>query len=180
MTFRTKLGRCPKCMKTSFLAAAAAWAVALALASMPTVPSIGAAIWAVPAVLTLLWIGHLASFAGRATRGAFRRAEDEERIRGASASAMIRWPRRRFLLTFAKMLVIAAAATALPFRAMAQDCSCADPECTCPPDAPDCYINPARQESFCCAYGDVGCSSPLLSWCCPNGSNCYGDNGECY
>ena len=176
----TKLGRCPRCMKTSFLVAAAAWALALAIASMPTPQPIGILVWVVSAACTMLWIGHLAAFATRAKRGAFRKAGDEARIRGKSAAAMVRWPRRRFVLTFAKTFLVAALATSFPLKLMAQSCSCSEPDCTCPPDAPNCFINPALQESFCCGYEDTGCASPLLSWCCPNGTNCYGDNGECY
>ncbi|MBI2719666.1 MAG: DUF3624 family protein [Rhizobiales bacterium] len=175
-----KLGRCPKCMRTSFLFAAGSWIVVLAVSRVPIFPPIAALIWIVPICFTLLWIGHLAAFAKRSAQGALHRGRDEARGRGHVAAAAANWPRRRFLFFFVKAFVFAAVATAFPVNAMAQSCSCSDPNCTCPPNQPNCFINPARQESFCCSSGDTGCGSPLLSWCCPNGTNCYGDNGNCY
>jgi hypothetical protein len=177
--FGRKLGRCPTCMKTSFLAAAAAWLLALGVATQ-TSSAAGTVVWLAPVAFTMLWIAHLAAFAGRATRGAFQKAQERDRRLGRPAATPTRRSRRRFVLHFARTFAIAAVATSIPLRLQAQSCSCADADCFCPAEYPNCFINPATQESFCCAYGDTGCGSPLLSWCCPNGTNCYGDNGECY
>ena len=172
-----KLGHCPKCMRTSFLAAALATAVGFLSWTLEFPPPIDTVILAVAAGLVSLWFSHLLAFAGRAVRGALAKAVLPPT---APADHMRRWPRRRFLLLFVKAFAFAGIASMLPRGAAAQTCSCDQPDCTCPSNAPNCFINPARQESFCCAYGDTGCSSPLLNWCCPNATNCYGDNGACY
>lgn len=172
-----KLGHCPKCMRTSFLAAAMATAVGLAGLVLQIPPPLDTVILVAAAGLVGLWLAHLLAFAGRAVRGAMTRMIQPPLVPGDD---MRRWPRRRFLLLFAKAFAFAGFASMLPRGATAQTCSCDQPDCTCPPGAPNCFINPSRGESFCCAYGDTGCSSSLLNWCCPNGTNCYGDNGACY
>ena len=166
-----RLGQCPKCMRSAFRAAAAAWVVAAAVGLSVGADRI-ALLLPVPAALTLLWLAHLGVFAWRSAVSAPLAVLAREA--GPAAA------RRAFLLFFLRAFSVAALATALPARVMAQGCSCSDPDCSCPQDQPDCYINPARGESFCCSSGDVGCASPSLSWCCPNGTNCYGDNGSCY
>ena len=171
-----KLGHCPKCMRTSFLAAVMTTALSLASLLLQIPPPLDAVILVAAVGLVGLWLAHLFAFADRAVRGAMTKA-----VQPLSAPDDMRhWPRRRFLLLFAKAFAFAGFASMLPLGAAAQTCSCDQADCTCPASHPNCFINPSRGESFCCAYGDTGCSSSLLNWCCPNGTNCYGDNGACY
>jgi hypothetical protein len=172
-----KLGHCPKCMRTSFLAAAAAVTACCMNRALELPPPLVMAGTAIAAGLVSLWLAHLLAFAGRAAQGAVARAVLPPATPGMEVQS---WPRRRLLFLFAKAFVFAGIASMLPRSAAAQTCSCDQADCTCPAEAPNCFINPSRGESFCCAYGDTGCSSSLLSWCCPNGTNCYGDNGQCY
>ena len=104
----TKLGRCPRCMRQSFMAAFAAWGLVLAISLVASKPVF------MPVVLAAaLWLAHLATFARRAALTARR----------ASPSQAPALSRRQFLPIFVRVFVAAALLTALPagMRALADD-----------------------------------------------------------
>jgi hypothetical protein len=61
------------------------------------------------------------------------------------------------------------------------NCDCYnDPShCRCAPPTTHCNFNPRRGESFCCAENANGCSGAHSSWCCPQGSTCGPEEGQC-
>lgn len=69
---RSKLGRCPACMRASFLGASLSWTVvallflALPLGSLPVIAAIGVA-----SFFSVLWLLHMIVFARRRTRATF-------------------------------------------------------------------------------------------------------------
>jgi len=147
------LGRCPQCMSTSFFATAISAAIALLSVLALDLVIIGATLSAAALAFGMLWIAHLAVYSSRATALVADRS------------------RRRFVATFAKTFFLTALVTVSP-RLLAQSCDC-------PPQYPKCVFNPARNEYWCCGANTVGCASPKQTWCCPPGSNCYGDDGRC-
>lgn len=164
----TRLGRCRACMRTAFLFAA----VSLLTAAAITAAGLGAPLlifgWTAAVVLTMLWLGHIVVFSSRAVRA----------LPGMPDGADL--PRRRLLLAFLRTLIFAAAVTSLPRSLRAQSCNCAtDSECYCPPDFPQCILNPSTGEAICCGANTIGCAGPTLTWCCPPGSNCYGTDAQC-
>ncbi len=160
------LGRCPRCMRQSFVFMLGAWGLALALpfaTSSPT-PAVASAIAA--ASLTLLWLGHLAAFALRAAGNG---APAMRGMTGApSPSDSPVQPRRRFMLAFTKAAAFAALATAFPLGTVfAQTCPCAAPlKCCFSFDAK--YYDCAPSDAMCCGH-------PTNPWHCNSGSSCNGD-----
>jgi hypothetical protein len=106
------LGRCPVCIRAAFLAALAAWLAALCLLAMrPAAPLADAALL-LAAGASLLWLSHLAAFAGRAAR-----------CRAASATlsadgTVERPSRREALAVFARAFAYAAVMSALALRSL--------------------------------------------------------------
>ena len=160
-----KLGRCPRCMRQSLLAASAGLVLALALTVLAPAPLLVAIGWIAAFALAALWVAHVVAFSARA---AIAGRDGAERKRAD------RWQRRKFLEVFAKTLLLVAAATVFPvtFRAASAD------ECSCPQVAlPNGVFNTARQECACCASNQVGCTSAKKTWCCDKGHDCQGDDG---
>jgi hypothetical protein len=129
VTFITDaLGRCPKCMRTSFLAAISSSVFAIAITVMANYPSVVAMSWIAAVALVGLWIAHLVAYSVRAT--AFRIAIPE----GQGATFL---SRREIFPTFFRALGAMALTTALPAAtAFAQsrcDCSkCRSDQKCCP------------------------------------------------
>ncbi len=72
---RSKLGRCPSCMKLSFVSAVATWAALGALASLRAADPLLIAMSAVALAFTVLWLLHIGTFVRRQThRAATERA----------------------------------------------------------------------------------------------------------
>ncbi|HTC17689.1 MAG TPA: hypothetical protein VK690_01100 [Stellaceae bacterium] len=161
-----RLGRCSRCMRQSFLAAAGGLALACALTMLAPAPFMIAGGWIAAFALAALWLAHIAAFSARAAIAGRKAA-------ARSRSAAGPWQRRRFLGAFAKTLLLVAAATLFPvsFRAASAD------ECSCPQVAlPNGVFNSARQECTCCAANQVGCTSAKKTWCCDKGHDCQGDD----
>ncbi len=89
-----KLGRCPRCMRSSFAAAVIAWACTLIAARALAWPAIEIALAGAAAGLTVLWFAHFAAFAHRATREAARHPRDK--VDGEAGDAV---PSRRRAFT---------------------------------------------------------------------------------
>ena len=112
--FLRRIGTCPKCMRESFLAAAASWvaclAAGLAGAGFGTyLPLAAGSI--VAGLLTLLWLVHLVVFAVRALPGSGGAPDSVAPVAGATMH------RRAFVLRFASVVLGAAMATGLGRRA---------------------------------------------------------------
>lgn len=131
--FRMKLdrhlGRCPKCMRQSFLAAAAAWGLAATLWLVNAMGIVMLAAMAAALGATLLWLAHLAAYAVRAAR--------------ATADAPLE-SRRRFASNLLKAAGAMAIITALPGTALADNC---------------CDCSKCSSQQVCCktANGCCGC-----------------------
>jgi hypothetical protein len=104
------LGRCPKCMRTSFLAAISSLVVALAVTLITDFPFITSFAWTTAAVLIGLWIAHLVAFALRASAAA-RSVPNE--VVDASLKVQHR-SRREIVPMFCRALAFAALVTTLP------------------------------------------------------------------
>lgn len=171
-----QLGRCSRCMRTAFIAAAAGIVVAAVATALSPV-LIAAISWLVAAMLTALWLAHVWMFTSRSVRATAIRDG------GGSITAQQAdlWPRRRVLAAFIRVLIFSALARFIPRNARAEDCNCySDQDCSCPPDFPNCVFNPTTGEAICCGPNSPGCAGPTQTWCCPPGSNCYGTEGQCY
>ena len=106
------LGRCPKCMRQSFIFMLGAWAAALVAASVTDSPAPVIAAATLASGATVLWLAHITAFALGAA-GSANNSENkalERRILAGLASQQ----RRQFIASFAKVFVLGAAATALP------------------------------------------------------------------
>jgi hypothetical protein len=159
------LGRCPRCMRQSFIFMLGAWGLVLVLlfATYSSTPTVTSAI--VATSLTILWLSHLTAFALRAARNGTPAMRG---MAGAnSPSDSLVQPRRRFILAFTKGAAFAALATAFPFGTVfAQTCPCAAPlKCCYSTDAK--YYDCAPSDAMCC--GD-----PTNPWHCNSGQRCDG------
>jgi hypothetical protein len=168
---QNQLGRCPKCMHTSFLCAVAAVLAALT-SSAVGIPTYAVVLnSALAALLTGVWMAHVWMFTIRSAKATA--------CHSSHADSVI-WSRRRLLGAFLRVLAFSALTAALPRGLRAQSCNCyTENGCSCPPDFPQCIFNPTTGEAICCGPSAVGCAGPNSTWCCPPGSNCYGNDNQC-
>jgi len=171
--FTDRIGRCPKCTHSSFVAAVSAVSTALLLwffaAPLTLILLAGSASF----VLTSLWMAHVWMFTVRSARATA--------LRSVPGTGDAIWSRRRLLAAFLRVLVFSAVAAGLPRGLRAQSCNCySEQNCYCPPDFPQCIFNPSTGEAICCGPSTTGCAGPNSTWCCPPGSNCYGTDNQCY
>ncbi len=167
----TRLGQCPACMRTACLFALSSFASATVLMLAGLNGPLLLLVWITAAAFAALWFGHVFMFSLNATRAMA--------VSGLGVVA-IDLGRRSALLTFLKILFVAATVTSIPKSLRAQSCNCySDSDCYCPPDFPQCVFNPSTGEAICCGAGTVGCAGPTLTWCCPPGSQCYGTDAQC-
>jgi hypothetical protein len=176
------LGACPKCMRTSFLAAL--WSAIVAGGMVVAAPG---SLWAILSAtgaggLVLLWIAHLVAFGIRTSRGMLRARRGLSGVSPAvpyTASL-----RREFLHGALQAFGFAAIATVFPGAVSAQETetactvtSCSGP-CQCAPPYSSCQTCASNGEVGCFLPGVVLCCSPYLFWSCPAGSNCNGDGSD--
>lgn len=130
------LGRCPRCMRKSFLAALAAWLLALAAATLAVPSALVLGIAAGAIGLSVLWIAHVLSFALRSAATAGKAPGGEGRPTGHDGSAAAARTRREVMFEFARAAAFAALATALSAKAalacvqVPKSCS-ANSDCDC-------------------------------------------------
>jgi hypothetical protein len=111
----TNLGRCPRCIRQSFVVMLGTWGMVLVM-TLATASSPALILSKVIAVgSTGLWLAHLAAFAIRATRSPTT-ARDEVLGRNVVTDPSPQ-PRRHFILAFSKSFLLAASAAALPIGA---------------------------------------------------------------
>ncbi len=175
------LGWCPKCMRTSFVAAAISALLALAVTFATSEFWIVTSCWIAAAALTGLWISHLAAFSLRTAAGIGNNTAKLSVVTvGTDLSRTgVRPSRRQFLSDAVKAFAFAALATALPSRfAFAQNpckiVSCSDPKCTCVSPT-RCVSCPARNEYGCAATDAVICCTVQAFWACPSRNDCFGN-----
>ncbi len=160
------LGRCPKCMRTSFrFAAMSCLALMLALTFVDEPVLIMAALVAA-IIFVAVWTAHLVTYSGRMAQWTMATERSASHARNLVAGS----ERRRFLGFFMRALAYSATAS-IASVAVAQDCRC-------PPQAPECIFNPCRRERFCMPRGFVACAGCKKSWYCNPGHNCLGDGGD--
>lgn len=118
--FLRKIGSCPKCMRTSFVAAATSWlATGLLCTVIHSMQADGAAV-GLSCLLSLLWVAHLVRYACRVnarTKACVVRGFSDKPGMALRAQP---WSRRRALRSFAAAFVLMAAITSLPDRVIAQ------------------------------------------------------------
>ena len=116
-----RIGRCPKCMRTSFVVASTAWVGTGFFCAVVESRAIGMAAFDISCALTALWFAHLARYAmrvnAREKSGAARGCAKGVRAIGECRD---QWSRRRALRSFAEAFVVMAAITALPDGVLAQ------------------------------------------------------------
>ena len=171
----TSIGKCSKCMKIAFVAAATSTlATVSSFAIMPF--WLGATGALISAALTILWLAHVWRYTMRSIKATAALAPQAQ----VAARQEELWPRRRVLRVFFRTLVFSAMISVLPRSAYAQECNCyTEDNCSCPPDFPNCIFNPSTSEAICCGPNAVGCAGPQQTWCCPPGTSCYGTEGQC-
>ncbi len=165
----THLGRCQKCVRTSFLVMLATGFLALAVTAMTNSLHLIIAVDVLAVCSAGLWFTHLAAFALRAVRNA--RISKGTAPREDCRSDLSLGTRRQFIYTFAKSFMFAMMATALPIRSVfAADCPCKAPLKCCWDYTGQVYV---------CAASDAVCCTGKNPWSCPSGHNCLGDSGDC-
>ena len=146
------LGSCPRCIRKSFRAAAAAWIATvitgLAASSNMRLPCVLIAT-GIAALLTALWIGHVAAVSARSVRYAQRFPD-------------VVYTRRAIFPTFARIALFAAAASAAPRLVMAQqytDSDCGPQHVNC--GTRHCCVHQTSQGTYdrwgCCDNCFVNC-----------------------
>jgi hypothetical protein len=154
--FLYRVGRCPKCMRQSFLAMAAAWiALLLALSTKSLLNSVAlidsTAIGAI--LFTLLWSIHVFTYAAR----------KKSRLSSEIPIDAVDFSRRRLFKTtaysFGAAAISVAVATAFPKLARADVYQCGNTTCD--------------QGTICCTNNYNG-----NSYCCEAGTSCDG-SGTC-
>ena len=160
------LGRCPKCMRQSFLAMLGLGGLAFLISLTATSPIllIVSKILAVGSVG--LWLSHLTAFALRAMRNTNPSAGN---ARAQNVATDLR-PRRQFILAFAKGFALATTATVLPTRT-----AFAQVPCRCPSTHKCCYNYAGN--NYVCAPRDAVCCVSTSPWYCPRGQICTGTSG---
>jgi hypothetical protein len=169
---QNQLGRCPRCMHSSFLSAAAGVLLAFMSSAVGFPAYVVLLTAAIATLLTGLWMAHALMFTVRSAKATARHSGLADRVA---------WSRRRLLGAFLRVLAFSAVTAALPGALRAQSCNCyTENGCSCPPDFPQCIFNPTTGEAICCGPSAVGCAGPNSTWCCPPGTNCYGTDNQCY
>jgi hypothetical protein len=112
--FLANLGRCPKCMKQSFIFMLGAWVLAFVIELTTNSPTLLIASKIVAVGSAGLWLLHLTAFSLRAVRNTSTSTGNALRVNAVTDLSL--QSRRQFALSFAKSLIIAATATALPIR----------------------------------------------------------------
>ena len=176
-----KLGWCPKCMRTSFAAAATAAVLALTVTYASLDYRIVAISWIGAASLIGLWIAHLSAFSVRTAIGIQTNTSTDVVLAGVNVFpvGVMFAPRRAFISNLLKAFAFAALATALPGRyADAAPCkivSCSDPKCRCVAPTARCVSCPARNQVGCTSNDAVPCCTVQAFWTCPSRHDCFGD-----
>jgi len=166
------LGHCPRCARKAFLA----MAVAAFSMFVVTIAEVGSQWllpgWLVVVLLAMLWVGHLALFAKRASF-------QTRRMLQQSSDPVTLEDRREALGTFFRAFCFAMVLTSglNPKTAEAAECECYRPE------SPKCCWNYDRT-IYVCAPEDANCCAHEDDpWYCEKGSSCYGDGNSfplCY
>lgn len=172
-TIFNNIGRCPKCMRQSFVFMLGAFSLAIVIELTVRSPALLIASRIVAVSSVGLWLSHLAAFSLRATRNA--KSATPNAIGKNSETDLELQPRRQFLLTFARSFALVAAATALPVRSAS-----AQAGCNCPDITPKCCYN-SNGQTYVCAPADANCCGDpdpnVAPWSCPSGHYCTGDHG---
>src|ERR1700687_3904635 len=131
-------GRCPKCMRQSFLAALCAWTSVVALQLFVGESTLTATAIVVALGLAALWVAHLVAYATRAVA-----TPKVRRDRTAIQASLM--SRRETIPAFARALGAIALATALPATTVFADAKCDCSRCS--------------SDQYCCptANGYCGC-----------------------
>jgi hypothetical protein len=111
-----KLGRCPKCMRQSFVFMLGTWGLVLVMTLVTISPLVLTLSKVIAVTATGLWLSHLTAFAFRATRSAA--TARGEVMRRNVVTDLSHQPRRHFILAFSKSFLLAATAAALPIGAV--------------------------------------------------------------
>ena len=173
----TNLGRCPRCMRSAFVTAVIASLLASAAAFTLARP-VAVAAAAIATGFALLWLAHAFVFAWRWVRVTM--IGEHVSLKSWSADVI---SRRRAMAVLMRAFAATLAASIIPSAAFAA-CNCGQPGCSCSdPAFPKCVYNPTRNESICCGPNGVPCGAMYMTYCCPPGTNCFGDGSKspyCY
>jgi hypothetical protein len=113
---RTKLGRCPRCMRQSFFFVISTWGLVHVTTLVTISPLVRTSATVIAVTATGVWLSHLAAYALRATRHLHTATEA---VMGRNIiTALSLHPRRQFVLAFSKSFLVAATAAALPIGAV--------------------------------------------------------------
>lgn len=175
-TLLDKLGTCPRCMRTAFVAAACS--VVLTCGASFLAPSaIVIVLGLFAGALTILWLAHAVMFTKRSIAAAA-----VQNSGGLASEQTETWSRRRVIGALFHTLAFSAFLGLAARPAWALGCDCwteSSSGCKCPPEAPNCHFNASTQRGFCCPSDHKACGGPTQEWCCPSNSDCSGNEGYC-
>lgn len=164
------LGRCPICMRQSFVFMLGTCCLAIIIELTVRSAALHIAGRIVAVISIGLWLSHLVAFSLRATTNT--KTKTPNFARKNSGTNLEHWPRRQFLLLFAKNFALIAVAIAVPVRS-----AFAQGRCQCSGFTPKCCYSTF---DWVCAPSDaICCADSQGAWSCPNGHYCTGDHGGC-
>lgn len=164
------LGRCPKCMRQSFIFMLGLGGLAFLISWTVSSPILLIASKILAVGSAGLWLSHLTAFALRAVRNT--NASTGNALTQNVATDLSLRPRRQFIFAFAKGFALATTATVLPIQA-----SFAQASCRCSGSTPKCCYNYAGNYYVCAPRDANCCASANSPYYCPSGQNCYGTTG---
>lgn len=168
--FIFEIGRCPRCMRESFIAAFLSWLayglyVVLCVRFFNSGPYY--AVMVLPLCLSVLWLVHIIAYAVRFTK----REAQFYSVDSTGPSRRTEWSNRRAAMkAFMRVAGGIALATSLPVGART---AVTDAPSQSKPNnkaigrqyAMNCYSGQCAGNTFCCEWGNN-------SWCCENGTSC--------
>jgi hypothetical protein len=154
-----KIGRCPRCMKSAFISAAASWFLCIVAFCVWQENHALALLILAPLALTGLWLAHVAAYGGRVF-AALRAEYIPTPARSGPTGGVPTSSRRDFFWMIATAAAITVSATVwLPTTSHALGHECGTGK-YCPDDAPNCC---SRSQGKCCNG----------NWACTVNGKCY-------
>ncbi|WP_352483895.1 MULTISPECIES: DUF3624 family protein [unclassified Mesorhizobium] len=164
--FLYDIGRCPNCMRQSFLASCIGWLAVGITYGSGFVTSAGPILHcsvALALLLSGLWLLHLVVYA-------IRYSLRQTKLQSPSVNAGEYSPlRRSFIANFSTAFASLAIMTTLPrIKELETPKKGRGTQL-----AMNCYDGQCGQGTFCCQWGDS-------SWCCQDGTSCDSSNHACF
>ncbi|WP_353026324.1 DUF3624 family protein [Mesorhizobium sp. M0991] len=167
LRFLYDIGRCPKCMRQSFIASCIGWLAVWVIIGSGFITSAGPILHysvALALLLSGLWLLHLVIYA---IRYSLRRTklQSPSDVKAGEHSPL----RRSFIANFSTAFASMAIMTTMP-RTVEFD---SHKKGAGTQLAMNCYDGQCGPGTFCCQWGNS-------SWCCQDGTSCDSSNHACF